>query len=424
MSRKEAIEALRLAGTANSEGDSRLGRFGLGLKTASLSQGKKLSVLTKQNDMTTCLSWDIDYVKKTKSWSLQEVSVDEYEKLPLWENFKQLSSGTLVVLEKLDAIIGDSEEPGQYLAEKISSLASHLGLTFHRFLLANKSRLYLSINGAQVMGIDPFLTSNSQTQISPIEKVPIGESFVKFRSYTLPHPSGLSLEEKKRYDLSDGMRESQGFYVYRNNRLISKGHWFGLARMNEITKQTRIEVDIPREVDSLWQLDIKKSRTEPPASFKNLLRRMINPLLERGRRLHTFRGRKESSDQISHIWNKIKLHEGFKYEINLDNPVIRATLSSLDSAQAEQMAQLFETIANNYPFLDVYQEMAANNQPSAEDASEEEIISKLIKLRMAEIFNGSATDVTQQLKLTEPFSSVNNLEELVHNVWEPNGRAK
>lgn len=417
MTEQESINALRLAGTANNHSADKLGRFGLGLKTASLSQGRRLTVITKKAGNVTALCWDIDHVQKSKSWSLLELDKTEILELPLTEKLLSQQSGTLVIWENLDLLIGDSPSPGLHLAEKRNDLADHLALTFHRFLLRKKNRIAIEINGVNVKGIDPFLKSNIKTQISPTEKFEVGGSKVSYCSYTLPHPSGLSLEEKQRFDLSDGMREAQGFYIFRNDRLISKGHWFGLARMNEITKQTRVEVDIPRELDQLWQLNIMKSRTEPPASFKQALRRTIEPLLSKGRRLHTFRGRVATSDHISHIWNKIQLHEGFKYEINLENPVIRATLNSLDIDQAEELEKLFGTIASEFPHFDSYQEMASNTVPIVDAHDEQEITDKLRSIKEAEIFVDNPEEVYKQLKATEPFNKIEDLKSLISKIW-------
>ena len=420
MSKATAIEALRLAGTANSHQTKHLGRFGLGLKTASLSQARSLTVVSKKESSVVALRWDIDLVRESKTWNLQVLNENEFQTLPLFESLDFLESGTLVIWSKLDLLIGDSLEPGKFLAEKILPVTEHLGLTFHRFLDRPKNKITILLNGHKIPAIDPFLTSNPKTQQSPLEVIEIGDQKVSFKAYTLPHASGLSNMERNRSDLGEGMRESQGFYIYRNKRLISRGHWFGLARMTELTKQTRVLVDIPRELDSLWQLDIKKSRTEPPASFKAHLKKLIDPLLAKGKRLHTFRGRKEGNNEIIHIWDKVRERDGFRYEINLENPVIKATLSSLSTSQAEDVSSLLETIAEQFPHLDAYQEMAGNMTPIREVPTKEEISTKLVSLHESGVLGSEPEKVFLLLKNSEPFNQVEELSNLIQKVWGNN----
>lgn len=424
MLKDAAIEALRLAGTANSHESKHLGRFGLGLKTASLSQARSLTVLSKKNSKVIALRWDIDRVKESKTWNLQLLDEAEYQELPLFETFENITSGTLVIWSKLDLLLGDSFEPGRFLAEKIAPVSEHLGLTFHRFIDRTKNKISISVNGNKIVAIDPFLSANPKTQQSPLEVIEIGDQKVSFKAFTLPHASGLSAKERARSDLGDGMREAQGFYIYRNQRLISRGHWFGLARMTELTKQTRVLVDIPRELDSLWQLDIKKSRTEPPASFKAHLKKLIDPLLAKGKRLHTFRGRKDGSTETVHIWDKIRERDGFRYEINLENPVVKATLSSLTTAQAEEVSSLFSTIAEQFPHLDAYQEMAGNLTPIRDNPTNEDISLKLISLYGSGALGLDENKVFQLLKNSEPFNQVENLFSLIQEVWGHNDGTK
>lgn len=420
MTDAQAQEALRLAGVVNDDGARRLGRFGLGLKTASLSQARSLTVISQKDGAAVAYRWDIDHVRKSGSWNLLALEASEWSDLPFAPHLLELDSGTLIVWEKLDLLLGDTEEPGAFLAATIEPLAQHLGLTYHRYLERGHSVFQVVLNGRSVQAVDPFLRSNPKTQFTPTETIQVGENTVSFAAYTLPHQSGLSKSEKDRADLGEGMRESQGFYIYRNKRLISRGHWFGLAKMGELTKLTRIQVDIPRELDSLWQLDIKKSRTEPPASFKSYLKKMMDPILTRGKRVHAFRGRKESSGPTVHVWDKVKDRSGFRYEINLENPLVQAALLRLDSSQAETILGLFETISAQYPVLDVYNEMAGNVAPIQKVVDSRSVLQRLELLKRSEVLQGTADEVHSVLKHAEPFDSINDLKELIERVWSAN----
>ena len=417
MSQAKAKEALRLAGTVDEDRPGRLGRFGLGLKTASLSQGRSLSVISRRDGSTTAYRWDLDHIRSTGTWSLLELDPSEWADVPFHAEMLGSANATLIIWEKLDLLLGDAEEPGPFLASTIEPLLRHVGMTYHRLLERPKDGFRVAINGRPVEAIDPFLKSNPKTQYTPTETIEIGADTVSFTAYTLPHPSGLRKGERGRHDLGEGMRDFQGFYIYRNKRLISRGHWFGLARMGELTKLTRIQVDIPRELDSLWQLDIKKSSTQPPASFKAHLKRMMDPILNKGRRVHAFRGRRESSDSAIHLWDKVKDRTGFRYQVNTENPLVQAVLSKLDSAQATQIIELFDTIASQYPVLDVYNEMASNSAPMVPRFDNEGLKDKLLMLKRAEILGPDRKAAHDFLKNVEPFDQAENLAELIGHVW-------
>jgi len=411
-----AREALRLAGTVGDRENTDLGRFGLGLKTASLSQARCLTVITKQTNNVTALRWDLDFVHDKGQWLLLVLTNSDLRALPLWAFFDAQPSGTLVVWDKLDLLMGDTSSPSTYLAERLCNVRSSLELVFHRFLADRHRRFAISVNGVILKPLDPFLIDNPRTQRTCPETIKIGDSEVRVEGFTLPHPSGLSHEERQRPDLGEGMREAQGFYVYRNRRLISHGHWYGLARMNELSKQTRIQVDVPISLDKLWQLDIKKSQAEPPQSFKLRLRQLIDPILAKGHRVHTFRGRRED-DNIAHIWTKIKTRDGFTYEINLDNPLVESVLSCFDTDDAERVINLMQTIASTYPIMDAYVEVAANVPIIKKTTERDLIISRLRDIHQSKLLDDNPSVAITQLADVEPFNSIDDLRMLVELVW-------
>lgn len=416
MDPKTAREALRLAGEADERQSNDLGRFGLGLKTASLSQGRCLSVVTKQGGVITGLRWDIDYVLEVGEWLLLVLDDVELERLPLWNNLQALPSGTLVVWESLDFLLSDSDAPGTFLADRLKAVHENLGLVFHRYLSGKGGKLQICLNGVDVRPIDPFLVSNPGTQRSAPERLSIDGNEVSVQAFTLPHSSRLSTEERKRSDLTTEMRQNQGFYVYRNKRLISHGHWHGLQSMDEATKQTRVQVDVPSSLDKLWQLDIKKSRAEPPPSFKRRLKQLISPILVPGRKVHTYRGRRSTS-KTKPLWSVFETREGFGYEINEEHPLIEAVLSSLEPENVASVLRLLQTLAETFPIMDAYAR-AANNQNVAAPAQDPAVTMKRLReIRDAEILGGSADAIAENLSAVEPFDSVPNLAELVAKIW-------
>lgn len=412
-----AREALRLAGSVRERGSTDLGRFGLGLKTASLSQARCLTVVSKQGDTVTALRWDIDFVRESGEWLLIVIDAQSLSDIPLWPQLAEQHSGTLVVWTDLDLLIGDSESPGEFISESLQGVSASLGLTFHRFISSRANGLAIRINGKYVEAMDPFLSKNPKTQPGNQEKVQIGDSTVTVEAFTLPHPSGLTAKERRRPDLGEDMRRYQGFYIYRNKRLISHGTWFGLARANELSKQTRIKVDVPPSLDDLWHLDIRKSRVEPPHSFKLRLRQLIGPILQRGHEVHAFRGRRTHSE-VAYVWSKLKTRDGFGYEINFDNQLVESVLSRLNADDADRVADLLRTVANTFPVLDAYTEMAANVSSLRVPTDGEAMNAKLRMVRQSGLFASDPASAVSQLAHVEPFNTVDDLYSLVREVWE------
>lgn len=417
MTPEVAREALRFAGSVGDRDTTDLGRFGLGLKTASLSQARCLTVVTKRDKVVTALRWDIDFVRESGEWLLRVLDETEVLEFPLWDALDRQPCGTLVIWSELDLLLGDTLTPGTHLAERLAGVRSNSALVFHRFLASSGGPLRITVNGAALRAIDPFLSNNPKTQRTSVEILQIGGEDVHVEGFTLPHPSGLTAEERKRPDLREGMREAQGFYVYRNRRLISHGHWYGLARMNELSKQTRVKVDVPTTLDALWQLDIKKSRSEPPPSFKLRLRQLIDPILDRGHRVHTFRGRRESAD-VAHVWTKLKTRNGFLYEVNLESPLVGSVLSRFGAEDAERVIGLLRTIATTFPVMDAYVEVAANVPAIGREPERGALIARLKDIRQSGIFDDDPDVVVTQLVGVEPFNIANDLRALVDLVWK------
>jgi len=336
--------------------------------------------------------------------------------MPLWADFYAQSSGTLVLWSKLDLLLGDATSAGTFLAERLGGVRSSLSLVFHRFLADRRNRIAIKVNGIDLQPLDPFLSDNPKTQRTAPESLQIGGAEVRVEGFTLPHPSGLTHEDRQRPDLGEGMREAQGFYVYRNRRLISHGHWYGLARMNELSKQTRIQVDVPLSLDALWQLDIKKSQTEPPQSFKLRLRQLIDPILDRGHRVHSFRGRRENTE-VSYIWTKLKTRDGFGYEVNLESPVVESVLSHLDTDDAERVVGLLQTIASTFPVMDAYNEAAKNVPPIAAKPERDAIMARLRDIQKSGLFSQEPDVAVTQLAGVEPFNNLDDLSSLVNTIW-------
>jgi hypothetical protein len=332
-----------------------LGRFGLGLKTASLSQCRRLSVVTKKNGSIEARRWDLDHVIKAETWSLIVLEDIDVEVLPCIEKFNKLVSGTLVVWQNLDRLrMGEINFTASF-GSKMDEVREHLALVFHRYISGEPgiNKVSIKINNNTINAADPFLIKKS-TQLMDNEKIYINGQEMVVKPYILPHTSKLSEKELKILGGKDGLRKLQGFYVYRNKRLLVWGTWFRLMRQGDLSKLARVQVDIPNSLDDLWILDIKKSTAYPPEEVRSNLANIVNKIGSGSKRTWTFRGKVENDDSKIHIWNRIKAgNGGIVYEINADHPFIDSMIAKYPDIKKE-LLELLKQVEGNLPLNSLY----------------------------------------------------------------------
>lgn len=361
MDNEQITEAMRY-GTASPSDERRaddLGRYGLGMKTASLSQCRSLTVVSKQKGKIVGRRWDLDHIINTQKWSLEQLDNSEINELMNIENLEQLDHGTIVVWQNLDKVKSGSVTIEKALEEKMQEVKKHLELVFHRYLSGDGvKKLKIYMNGFSLIAFDPFFVSKSSVVMDDEKiEIPGREGKVIIRPYALPHPSNLSKEELEKYGGKDGLRNLQGFYIYRNKRLITWGTWFKLIRMDEFTKLTRVRVDIPNSLDDLWTLDIKKSTAYPPEIVKTRLKQLVGTMSAGSKRTWAFRQRKETKDGVVHVWDKVETREGVKYVVNLEHPTLELLEDRLGPEDRKLLRQYLETVQNNLPFNNLHYDM-------------------------------------------------------------------
>jgi hypothetical protein len=383
-----------------------LGRFGLGLKTASLSQCRTLTVVSKQNNSIEARRWDIDHVMQTGEWSLLVTeTAEELDSLPRIDRLRELESGTLVVWQNLDRLKVGELDFGRAMGKKMDIVRAHLSLVFHRYISGESglSKIQIRMNGVPVEPADPFLAKRN-TQIMADETMKIEGAIVIIRPHILPHISSLSTEEINTLGGKDGLRRSQGFYVYRNKRLLVWGTWFHMMRQGELSKLARVQVDIPNELDNLWTLDIKKSTAVPPEIVRNNLDSVIARLAEQSKRTWVFRGKKETNDTIVHIWNRYKGKQGgFYYNINRDHPLIEIFDDS--PAQIKRNLQLLlKAIETGIPLNQLYLDLTSEKHVENEtETTIQEIESLLAGLLGQMPTPATKAELLDRLALSDPF---------------------
>ena len=344
-----------------------LGRFGLGLKTASMSQCRKLTVISKQNGEINAASWDLDVIIKKCDWILLKYNAEEIVSLPFIEMLSAQESGTIVVWQEFDRILSGAVNPQKVFDEKIENARKHVALVFHRFMDKEgfRNRVNIYFNNALIEPVDPFLTSNPATQPLTEQTIRINGNVIKVKPYILPFASKVSARDKKKLgDLAD-LRQNQGFYIYRNRRLIIWGTWFRLLKQQELNKLARIRVDIPNTLDSIWEIDVKKSTASLPDIIKQNLIAIVKNSVGYSERVYRYRGRKTNNDNVEHVWNAVDVRGKIQYQINRDLPIYKILEASLEQKELAAFESFISMIEDSFPFGDVYYRLAKDNESIA-----------------------------------------------------------
>ncbi|NLE24961.1 MAG: ATP-binding protein [Clostridiaceae bacterium] len=385
---------------------SDLGRFGLGLKTASLSQCRTLTVASKKGGNIEGRCWDVDHVINTGGWSLIVLDTEEeINAIPRIQNLRELESGTLVVWQNLDRLKVGELNFDRSMGRKMDDVRSHLSLVYHRYLAgeAGLKKLQIKMNGVAIDYTDPFLVRKN-TQVMADEELFINGTRVIVRPYIIPHISCLSSDEIEELGGKEGLRKSQGFYVYRNKRLLVWGTWFRMMRQGELSKLARIQVDIPNDLDSLWTLDIKKSTAIPPEVVRNNLSSIIERLAEHSKRTWVYRGKKETHDSIIHVWLRYKGKQGGSYyAINRDHPLVEA-FNETSPQIKRNVENLLKAIETEIPLSSLYLDLNSDKPVENDvDMTIQEAETLLQGLLVQIATNVSKAELMDRLATSEPF---------------------
>ncbi len=419
MDSEELIQAMRF-GSKDPLGKrtmTDLGRFGLGMKTASLSQCRKLTVVSKQGGALSAAQWDLDVIDKSGDWSLGVLDLNDIVTYPYIERLVRYDSGTLVIWQNLDRMNLGESDAGQTMGARMDRVRDHLSLVFHRYLRGEQGlrKVEILINDLNIDATDPFLTGKSM-QVMDEEIINVNGHKVIVRPYTLPHISLLSEKEIKRLGGKEGLRKQQGFYIYRNKRLLVWGTWFRLMRRGELSKLARVQIDVPNALDYLWALDIKKSLAVPPEVVRKSLGVIIDKIADSSKKTWVFRGKRETNDADIHIWSRYKSRDGgVVYEVNRDHPLVEA-LSALGTNEKLTVEQLLVQIERFLPLNQLYIDLTSDMRITNESEIAKDDVVPLFKHLL-----DSCKDLQQRealvarLSVAEPF---NQHPEWLRMLWQ------
>jgi hypothetical protein len=408
MNRDEMLEAMR-PGSKDPRAEREvhdLGRFGLGLKTASFSQCRELTVLTKKDKSLCGMRWDLDHVAASNRWEIVEITPHDMNTLPC--SLPDEDSFTTVLWRKIDRLemAGLGDLGHNAFNELMAALSQHLSRIFHRFLSGEPSlkKIRISINGTEIAPFDPFAELNIATQQFPQEVVPFRGGEVRIQAFVLPHHSKVSAKDYERLAGPEGYLRNQGFYVYRNRRLIIWGSWFRLARQEELTKLARVRIDIPNNMDQYWGIDVRKARAHPPLVVKNRLRQVIEQIRSGAKRPYTQRGRVVIESNASPVWQRKIHNERIEYVINDTHPLIAEFLNDLHESERRNLRQLMKMIGQSFPAAAFFSDYSS--APKLVDVEQPDIeamsaLAKMLVLANPDLDQAALSGILASM---EPFS--------------------
>lgn len=375
MSEAEVIVAMRHGATdpRKKRGSKDLGRFGLGLKTASFSQCRRLTVVSTQRGERAGAEWNLAQVEDDDDWFIAILEQEEIAAQPFFETLGD--TGVLVIWRDLDRLFEDEtgQKRDEIVNEKLGVVERHLSLVFHRFLageVKGRRKLAIRINSHLIAPFDPFCRKSAATQMLPKETVWVDDVAVTMQPYILPHHSRLTASEYDFYQDRCDFISNQGAYIYRNSRLMAWGDWFRLVPKGEATKLARVQIDFPNSLDEAWIIDIKKSRACPPHAVRERLRQIIAKITARSVAVHRGRGQKLFEESAAPFWERYADHGGIRYTINTQHPLVISLGARLAAEDADTLRVLLDSIAASLPVEMIYSDYSTHPREVSQAATD------------------------------------------------------
>ena len=359
MSEEQLKTAMRMASfnPEDNRNDNDLGRFGLGLKTASYSHCRILTVLTYDKHKFSGLKSNLDDHNDFKQFLFS--SEDDVKKL--MTSSEDVNSKTEIIWNNLRDFTEGGTIPEYHWDELLVEAKNQLRLIFHRYLDGEgPKKLKIFFNGDNLQPIDPFGKMYGATTQLPIEKILIKNKNIIVTPFILPHSSKLTPKEHEELGGKEGWLKNQGFYIYRNLRLIIHGTWFGLTSLKDHVKLARVRIDIPNSLDLEWKITVDKSQAQLPLTLKKRLREVLDKIIQNSQKVYVHKGKKLTNSKISSIWDLKKSHGEYSFDINKGHPYIKSFTEDLSKEKKVKFLQILQLIQGNIPLHTIYSEMSDN----------------------------------------------------------------
>lgn len=355
MSQTELSEALRFGSRRDYE-IGELGRYGLGLKTASISQCRRVTVVTRRAATyrrLRALTLDLDHIETTDRWEVIPPPVDSFAGRAL--EWLSDAPGTVVLWEHLDRVLPDRRPEGGWARRRVEQLAErsrqYLGMVFHRFLEGTADRvlpLTITVNGEKAEPWNPFAPlEQARVELPPQHfEVTVGEmcGLVRLHRYVLPPRNRFSsLEEFERLSGPLKWNRQQGLYIYRADRLIQSGGWCGIRAADEHTKFARASLDFQTDLDELFQINVAKMRVALPAEVRTMLERPLHELCHRADSVYR-------RDAARHVRNQ-DLSTPASEEADLSEAGAALMAAALDAGESAAFERIMEKLRAAEPSL-------------------------------------------------------------------------
>jgi hypothetical protein len=377
MTEAELVSAMRLSSRNPREdrAEHDLGRFGLGLKTASLSQCRRFTVRSRRSrgkSITRC--WDLSVIEAAKDWRLLRAGDADAE--PCFKRLTTLTHGTAVVWQDLDRTCHgtrtNNEQDQEHFLRRIDEVRTHLSLVFHR-LIGGRTGIKLFVNEHAIAAWDPYLEDAAATHALAPTTLPFGRAKVRVHPFVLPHLSKLPKKRVEEAAGPHGWNGHQGFYIYRNQRLLVAGDWLGFWPRQDLYRLARIRVDLPNTLDDHWQIDVTKSRAIPPPALRAELRRIGEKTRSEARRIYTHRGAKltpRADEARTLLWEPRAKHDKTFYRLNAGHPLLKHVLGTTTDKPA--LKALLSLIEETIPLHHIIVENSEkpDNQPQPFEGAE------------------------------------------------------
>jgi len=358
LSARGMTEALRFGSRRQYGEVGDLGRYGLGLKTASLSQARCVTVVSRASDRKRPIrsSLDLDLIAELDEWVLAENPRDEA--IAKGEELLGAGTGTVVVWQKLDRVLPASGAHGGWAKRRFEVLIDktkrHLAMVFHRFITGENGapRISLAVNGDKVRAWDPFVRHEPATQQLASQEFElesgIGGGRVELQRYILPGKKNFSSPEA--FDAAAGplnWNRQQGLYVYRENRLVQWGSWGGTRGIDEHTKLARASLDFTSSLDEVFNINVAKMRVSVPAQLKQMLERPVSELCILADRVY----RRHSTDTTDDGDDAVEHNDNAPASGSLSEVGLALKSAAIQSGQYDAFKKVMELMHDQHPEL-------------------------------------------------------------------------
>lgn len=356
-----------------------LGRFGSGMKTASFSQARRLTVITKKKGHPISAAvWDIDHIEQTNSWQLEILDQEEIKSIPYVSLNSETDQGTQLIWEKITFLQQGSHALPQdeELAGQLTELGKYIALHFHRFI-SNKNRLSIYINKKRIEAFDPFMSNMDGYQEGRSEKFRCKGGYIKIQTHVLPHFNQMNPEVLKKMGGAEEITQNQGIYVYRSERLINAGGWLGLAKNSQLGAFARVQVDVPTSIDDEWSTDVKKSSLQLPEKVKRELRRFLSDPIKRSKKTYTYRGDIETANNF---WKIIedKNKNSVTYQVDTNNEDFLRLIENCDDVLKKALLKFLKDLSSHIPINHIHKVMIQKPKSINQEEIELELINSIL----------------------------------------------